>query len=43
MGIPVLSGRFLAATDRESTEPVVVINDVLARQQIMTRLLRQAA
>lgn len=37
MGIPVLSGRFLAATDRESTEPVVVINDVLARQQFGDR------
>jgi putative ABC transport system permease protein len=37
MGIPVLGGRFLAASDRESTEPVVVINDILARKQFGDR------
>ncbi len=37
MGIPVISGRFLAPTDRESTEPVVVINEVMARKQFGDR------
>jgi len=32
MGIPLREGRFLADTDRKGTEPVVVIDDSLARQ-----------
>ncbi|MEP7383918.1 MAG: FtsX-like permease family protein, partial [Gemmatimonadota bacterium] len=37
MGLPLLSGRFLEVSDRGATEPVVVINDFLARQQFGDR------
>jgi putative ABC transport system permease protein len=32
MGIPVVSGRTFAASDSKSTQPVIVVNDTLARR-----------
>ena len=37
MGVPLLSGRFLAPTDRATTDPVVVINTTMARRQFGDR------
>jgi len=37
MGVPLLSGRFLAPSDRATTDPVVVINQGMARRQFGDR------
>ncbi len=37
MGIPLVSGRFLEPSDGQTTAPVVVINELLARQQFGDR------